>query len=64
MLVLERDGSLAEEMITVSMPTEHSIIVDVPAEVALQEEMFIDRLIDLTFTFLGLSNIEIRIHEP
>lgn len=63
MLVLERDGSLEQEPITICMTSPERGVIDVPADVALQRATLIDQLIDVMFNLIGLSNLEIRVHE-
>jgi len=63
MLVLERDGSLVAETISICVTSERRGVVELSADVVLQQDHMIDRVIELMFTVLGLSSVEVRVYE-
>lgn len=63
MLVLERDGSLAPDIIDICVISGDHGIVDLPSDVALHHATIIDQLIEMMFTVMGLSSFELRVHE-
>lgn len=60
-IILERDGSLHH------YPPDRSHVAGRQARIDIHEDQaqpnVLDRILDFTFDFLGLSSLEMRIHE-
>jgi hypothetical protein len=66
MIILERDGSLrhgyTQEGEIQNSGAEQGVF-DIPAALALRQNMLIDRLLDYAFDVLGLRTVELRVRE-
>lgn len=63
MIILERDGSLQRIVSPESYRDPSKDTIDVPASLVKQPNNVIDRVIDFSFSVLGLESLEVRIWE-
>lgn len=62
MIILERDGALVWHKPD-SSSEQSKEFVDIPADLVMQPNNIIDRVLDLVFDTLGLRAVELRIRE-